>query len=231
MTKDTETTKVKWPQLKPKHIFLLSYGDIIREAGSLIHASSIRPECKNGQLKRNAVKGNNFKNIKYSMMRSENEAQAVHSYKGAYVEPELTIGLDSVISDQELTSYIENNFPSCNGHFTDTITYRGTLYSNQNQQTVLIYNEDKSSFEIGLIRKILVRNFSESNQEIILIHQKYEKNFCPEFGIYRVKSTETFSHTCITQIADYYPHYLVEVVSSTNNVSELYISLRQCPLL
>ena len=209
----------------------MSYGDIIREAGSLIHVSSIRPESKNGVLKRNAVKGNNFKNIKFTMMRCENEAQAVNSYKGAYLEPELKVGLDSVISNQDLMSYIENNFPSCNGHFADTITYRGTLYSNQNHQTVLIYNEDKSSFEIGLIHKILVRNVSESNKEIILIHQKYEKNFCPEFGIYRVKPTETFSHTCITQIADYYPLYLLEVDSFTNNVSELYLSLRQSPLL
>ena len=231
MNKVPETTKVKWPQLKPKHIFLMSYGDIIREAGSLIHASSIRPECKNGQLKRSAVKGNNFKNIKFTMMRSENEAQAVHSYKGAYLEPELTVGLDSVISNQDLMSYVENNFSSCNGHFADTITYRGTLYSNQNHQTVLYYNKDKSSFEIGLIHKIFVRNISESNQEILLIHQKYEKNFCSQFGIYRAKPTKIFSHTCITQIADFYPLYLFQVDSSTNNVPELYLSLRQSPLI
>ena len=45
-------TSVVWSELKPKHVFLMSYPMIIRKAGSLAHQSSLRPESKNGDLKK-----------------------------------------------------------------------------------------------------------------------------------------------------------------------------------
>ena len=45
------STLIQWPELKPKHTFLLCYGHIIREGGSLAHSSTLRPESKNGKLK------------------------------------------------------------------------------------------------------------------------------------------------------------------------------------
>ena len=45
-------TNIIWSELKPKHIFLLSYGRIIRRIGSLADTRTLRPESKNGDLKR-----------------------------------------------------------------------------------------------------------------------------------------------------------------------------------
>ena len=67
------TSKVQWPVIKPKHTFLLSYVQIIKEVGSLVHGSTLRLESKNGALKRRARQSNNYKNITATILRSENE--------------------------------------------------------------------------------------------------------------------------------------------------------------
>ena len=54
-------SNVVWPELKPKHTFLMYYSMIIRQVGSLAHCTTLRLESKNGFLKKKVQQGNNLK--------------------------------------------------------------------------------------------------------------------------------------------------------------------------
>ena len=223
--------KCKWTVVKPKHIFLLSYPAIIRQVGSLSHTRTLRPEGKNGTLKRRVKRGNNFKNVKKTILRGENEYQASITQRGAFVESECIVGSEIKLNpNSPVLHYINEHFWHSDGVCVDSITYKNTYFCTENNHSVLIYNAEKTSFCVGIIRKLIVKVLSKGEFKVTVVYQKSNILFLEKFGVYSVSKIEEFGHVPIEDLADYYPLYLC-LLHPFSESSQLYLSLRQSPLI
>jgi hypothetical protein len=220
---------VAWPNIKPKHTFLVCYPMIMKEIGSLAHGTTLRKESKNGKLKKVVQKANTMKNVTKTIMNNENYVQARFVSKGLFSEPNLSIGKNSVLDPEcPLQCYIvENSFLSCT--LADEITYKNTYYCVKNSHSVLIYNRKKrEGFELGIMKKFVIMNTALNQEDIVVIYQKSQLTYIPNFDIYRVTTSKQFGHIKITDVADRYPIYPCNV-KSKSECPELYISLRSLP--
>ena len=95
---------------------------------------------------------------------------------------------------------------------------------------MLIYNAEKTSFCVGIIRKLIVKVLSKGEFKVTVVYQKSNILFLEKFGVYSVSKIEEFGHVPIEDLADYYPLYLV-LLHPFSESSQLYLSLRQSPLI
>ena len=222
---------VDWPNIKPKHTFLVCYPMIMEEIGSLAHGTTLRKESKNGKLKKVVKNANTMKNVTKTIMNNENYVQARFESEGLFSEPVLAIGKNSVLDlECPLQRYIEENSFLSNT-LADEITVKNTFYCVKNSHSVLIYNQKKKEgFELGIMKKFAVRNTASNEQDVVVIYQKSQLTYMPKFDIYMVTMSEQFGHIKITDVADRYPIYPCNV-KSNSECPELYVSLRSVPYL
>ena len=160
-------------------------------------------------------------------MNCENRTQAVSCIRGLFSEENLTIqGFSIVNSFSPLHAYIVDNF-SLSDSFVDSINYKGIYYCNKANHSVLMYSEEQTSFEVGVIEKIIIKNIPGKDSQILLVYKKTKIQRIPKMGLYKVTTENALSHIDINVLANYYPLYLYAI----EDTSDLYFSLRTSPYL
>ena len=204
---------------------------IIRKVGSLVHCSTIRLESKNGVLKRKVRQGNNLKNVTKSILRAENELQAIISYEGAFKESKLIVGKSTVPQPGELLQlYLNEHFSNDGNYFVEDITFKGTLYCAKNNHSILYYNNEKTDFKLGIILQIIIQNEVENEQRVIIVYQTTALAPISDFGVFHVKKCEKIEHICISRIATFHPIYLHNTADE-DEMPNLFLTLHVQPFL
>ena len=147
------------------------------------------------------------------------------------MESECIVGSEIKLNpNSPVLHYINEHFWHSDGVCVDSITYKNTYFCTENNHSVLIYNAEKTSFCVGIIRKLIVKVLSKGEFKVTVVYQKSNISFLEKFGVYSVSKIEEFGHVPIEDLADYYPLYLC-LLHPFSESSQLYLSLRHSPLI
>ena len=214
----------------PKNQFALSYPDFIREIGCLSETHTNRCESKNGDHKRRARRAHNPKNIPVTIMRCENEYQAVVRSQGAFAKPICIHERAAHLGEfpKEVREYVSENFPVEEWTLLKQVTYKNSDYISKDNQAILYYPPGcTDTFDIGRNLAFVVSKKKEIQPVVHVVFQKYTKNFLRHLGIYECQITEEISHTEMGSLGHFHPIYPIHMPK----IRRTFVSLKYEPLL
>ena len=164
-------------------------------------------------------------------MRLDNEYQAGATHTGQFSESRLTIGHTSPLDD--ITVQMAQIVESIHGHISkytsvDELTFKGTYYSNTANHSILVHEDNKTRFAVGIMKKFLIPTDQSPSVAIpIVVYQKADKQAIESHGIYKITPVSTLAQVSLSEIAHYCPLYLF----CHPNTQDLYLTLRCQPYL
>ena len=217
--------------ISPKHVFLLSYPEIIREVGLPCTYDTMACESKNGDLKRKLKAANNSINSLTTIMRVDGDKQASLCHSGWYSKQ--TISITATSNDQENLEFQQlaktGLIASNEGYiFADTAEVCHVTLRGGSNQAILVHKSDCTDFEIGLVKQIVVPRSSLDHKEVGILYESTKKTFLPNYGVYSVKKTGVRDIVRWKHLADFKTLYVYSLPEFEN---QLFCSLPNIPVL
>ena len=211
-------------RLRPKHHYLLHYGDLTLHFGPLIHTWTMRFESKHSYFKRCIRASKNFKNVTKSLADRHQLFQAYQSC-GSFFSPQVQVS-DSTKFYPELydpsirTAVEEFGLNSSNAVVTERVQVKGTSYGNG---MFVLQRYTKGQLQLGQIATIIIKN----ETTVLLLLREKTASWVPELGVYELEVDENVSNLFICQnleqLDEYYP------LSSYQRGGRLLIPLKHMP--
>ena len=175
-------------KLRPKHEFIMHYGEMIRIFGPVKHCWTLRCESKHKYFKTIVKHIQNFKNITQTLAEKHELLQcSIEDQYSAIVKIDNPIEYKAENCETAAAFAISQYF--CNkGNFTvkyitDKITYHEILYAKG--MTICVSKNEYGNFIICDIKLILVEN---DYSEIYFVGNSKEIIYCPELGLYELEN-------------------------------------------
>ncbi len=201
-------------KLKPKHHFMLHYGDLIIAFGPLIHFWCMRFEAKHSYFKRLVRSTKNFINLPITLAKRHQQMQASYHLNDDFLSADVFVATSRLFQPSFLAITADDAFSTAGINSaclreTNHVIFKGMDYyvgmavALSHKDGVLVFGKIETIVFVrpGDVPKFLVSHY-------------HSDLFTPTRSL-KLTPTNTISVCCATTLCDYYPLTIYKLGSSS----------------